>query len=135
MPVGFMLCYLGYRIVSTPCLIFKSAFFVNTMFRYLHSCLVIVGVKSVWQSVKSWKLTVQVNYRCLFSRLQYLVEVSVTALRYLQSKIPRDNKPTLSLLGWNLLAEPKMTHEAWQIAYTLHSSINEPVKSCNNSNI
>lgn len=78
--------------------------------------------------MKSWKFTVKVNYWCLFNRFQYLVEVSVTALRNLQSKICRDNKPTLSLLGWKLLARPNMTHQAWQIAYTLHSSVSEPVK-------
>lgn len=52
-------------------------------------------------SVKSWKFTVQVNYWCLLNRFQYLVEVSGTALRNLQSKIRRDNKPALSLLGEN----------------------------------
>lgn len=64
----------------------------------------------------------------MLNRFQYLVEVSVTALRNLQSKIRRDNKAALSLLGWKLLAEPNMTHQAWQIAYTLHSIISEPVK-------
>jgi len=91
---------------------FKLAFEVSSMFKNFRSWLVIVVMKSVLQSVKSWKLTVEVNYWCLFSRFQYLVEVSVTALRHLQSKIPRDNKLTLSLLGCNWLAKPKMTHEA-----------------------
>lgn len=107
---------------------FISASKADTMFRNFPSWLAIIVVKSVWQSVKSWKLTVQVNYWCLFSRFQYLAEVSVTALRNLQSKIPRDNKPALSLLGWKLLAKPNMTHQAWQISYTLHGTISEPVK-------
>lgn len=78
---------------------FMSASEADRMFRIFPSLLAIIIVKSVWQSVKSWKLTVQVNYWCLFSRFQYLVEVSITALRNLQSKILTDNKPTLRLIG------------------------------------
>lgn len=107
---------------------FISASEADTMFRNFPCWLAVIVVKSVWQSVKSWKLTVQVNYWCLFSRFQYLVEVSVTALRNLQSKIDRDNKPALSLLGWTLLAKPNMIHQVWQVSYTLHSSISETVK-------
>lgn len=108
---------------------FMSASEADRMFRIFPSLLAIIIVKSVWQSVKSWKLTVQVNYWCLFSRFQYLVEVSITALRNLQSKILTDNKPTLRLIGWKLLAKPSMTHQACQISYTLHSSISKPVKT------
>ena len=106
---------------------FVSASGADTVFRNFPSWLASIVVRSVWQLVKSWKLTVQVNCWCLFSRFQYLVEVSVTALRNLQSKIRRDNKPAWSLLGWKLLAKANRTHEAWQISYSLHSSISEPV--------
>lgn len=41
---------------------FLSASEADTMFRNFPSWLAVMVVKSVWQSVKSWKLTVQVNY-------------------------------------------------------------------------
>lgn len=69
------------------------------MFRNFPTWQAVIVVKSVWQSVKSWKLTVQVNYWCLFSRFQYFVEVEVTALRHLQSKMRKDKKLAWSLLG------------------------------------